>query len=105
MKRALQAILIAGEEMKNDVLSGKKRITIREGHRDYTEGPVLIGCHLLDWATMKYIKSVKHKKLFQVSPREYREDGFDTKAEMLMGLSKFYPKINWESEVTVIEWE
>ncbi len=105
MKRALQGILIAGDRLKEDVLTGKKKITIREGHRDYTEGPVLIGCHLLNWATMRNITSVTHKKLSEVQPREYKADGFDTKADMLMGLAQFYPQINWDSKVTVIEWE
>ncbi len=34
IKRPLQAILIAGTKMKEDVLYGRKKITIREGDRD-----------------------------------------------------------------------
>jgi len=105
MKRALQAILIAGEKMKEDVLSGKKKITIREGYRDYTKGPVLIGCHLLDWATMKNIISVTYKTLDDVTSKEYEADGFKSKGSMFLGLRKFYPDIEWNSPVTVIEWE
>lgn len=105
MKRALQAILIAGEEMKFDVLANRKKITIREGHRDYTKGPVLIGCNQLDWATMRNIVDVKHTTLVEITKEEYEADGFETKSEMLNGLAKFYPNINWESPVTVIRWE
>jgi hypothetical protein len=104
MKRALQAILIAGEEMKF-VLANRKKITIREGHRDYTLGPVLIGCNQIDWATMREITVVKHCTLVEVTPEEYQADGFETKSEMLNGLAQFYPDINWESPVTVIKWE
>lgn len=105
MKRALQAILIAGEEMKQDVLDGKKKITIREGRRDYSDGPVLIGCHELNWATMREISNVRYASLKDVPEEDYRDDGFDSKADMLMALSKFYPDINWDSPVTIIRWE
>ncbi len=105
MKRALRAILIAGEEMKADVLEGKKKITIREGRRDYSNGPVLIGCHVLNWATMREITSVTYATLKNVPEEDYRDDGFDSKADMLMALSKFYPNVNWDSLVTIIRWE
>ena len=105
MRRALQAILIAGEAMKNDVLLNRKKITIREGHRDYTNGLVLIGCPDLNWSTMRQIKDVKHTILKEITGEECVADGFDTKSEMLIGLSQFYPDINWDSEMTVIRWE
>ena len=105
MKRALQAILIQGEEMKFDVLANRKKITIREGARDYTNGPVLIGCPDLDWATMRNIVDVRYCRLIDVTEEEYQADGFETKSDMLMGMSKYYPNINWDSEVTVIKWQ
>jgi len=105
MKRALQAILIAGEAMKEDVLSGKKKITIREGHRNYTNGPVLIGCHILSWATLRNITLVAYKTLDEVTNEEYTADGFESKGDMFLGLRRFYPDIDWNSPVTVIEWE
>lgn len=105
MKRALRAILIAGKEMKADVLEGKKKITIREGRRDYSNGPVLIGCHVLNWATMREITNVRYATLKNVPEEDYRDDGFDSKADMLMALSKFYPNVNWDSLVTIIRWE
>lgn len=60
MKRALQAILIHGRKMEEDVRYNRKKITIREGHKDYTEGPVMIGCPNLDWCVMRKIYSVRH---------------------------------------------
>lgn len=105
MKRALQAILIAGEEMKADVLSDLKRITIREGVRDYTPGPVLIGCHQLNWATMKNIIDVKYYKLIDVPVQDYKDDGFETRTDMFKGLQNFYPNLTMDSEVTVVKWE
>ena len=105
MKRALQAILIAGYSMKEDVLYNRKKITIREGHRNYTPGPVLLGCHLLSWATMRNIVSVKHTTLEEITTGEYQEDGFKNRRDLLEGLRKFYPNLNLDSPVTVIRWE
>jgi hypothetical protein len=105
MKRALRAILIQGGGMKFDVLVNRKKITIREGHRDYTNGPVLIGCPDLNWSTMRDIINVRHCRLVDVTEEEFKADGYDSKADMLMDLSKYYPDINWDSEVTVIKWQ
>ena len=105
MKRPLQAILIAGEEGKDNVLNGVQRLTIREGDRDYQKGNVLIGCHILNWATMKNITSVRHTKLSWVKEEEYEADGYESKEEMLENLKKFYPNLTEESEVTVVRWE
>lgn len=105
MKRALQAILIAGDVAKADVLYGRKKITIREGYRDYVLGPVLIGCHILSWATMRNITRVQHKTLKEVTVEEYEADGFKTRGDMIKGLKEFYPDINFDSPITIIEWD
>ena len=84
MKRALQAILIAGKEAKYNVENNIKKITISEGHRDYTEGPVLLGCDKLNWATMRNITEVRHCTLVEITEEEYTDDGFDFKSEMLI---------------------
>ena len=105
MKRALQAILIAGEEMRDSVKSNDKQITIREGHRDYTKGPVLIGCHILDWAYMANIVEIRHTILDDVKPEEYQDDGFQNYDEMKNRLRQWYPALSNESDVTVIRWE
>jgi hypothetical protein len=105
MKRVLQAILVAGEEQRDAVFDGRKRITVREGHRDYITGPVLIGCHILGWATMRNIIKVTHKLLKEVTEAECKADGFVNMADMLHGLREYYPTISPDSEVTVIEWD
>ena len=105
MKRPLQAILIAGPEQRDSVLNGTKKITIREGHRDYILGQVLIGCHILNWATMKNITKVTHKYLFEVNEDEYKADGFANWVDLVEGLQKYYPTLTALSPITVIEWE
>lgn len=104
MERALQAILINGKKMKEDVLNNRKKVTIRRGHRDYTEGPVLIGCHYEDWATMRKIINVRHIVLREVTVGEFMDDGFQDSQELYEGLRKIYLDLTWDSPVTVVRW-
>ena len=105
MKRALRAILIAGRKMEEDVRYNKKKITIREGHRDYNEGHVLIGCDKLDWCVMRTIISVRHTTISEITKEECKDDGFYDHTQLIETLKGFYPNINWNSPVTVIRWE
>lgn len=105
MKRAMQAILIAGKDFMVDVLSGKKKITIREGHRDYSEGPVLLGCPVLNWAVSHNIVDVRHTTLADVSLADLETDGFKNHNIALNVLKGFYPTMTLESEVTVVKWD
>jgi len=65
-KRSLQAILIDAKQSHDEVLKNIKKITIREGHQNYTLGPVMLGCHNLVWATLRKIKRVSYKLLKEV---------------------------------------
>ena len=106
MKDVLQALLIAGETMRDDVFDGIKCISIREGHRKYIVGkPIILCCHRLNWATMREVTEVMHVTLKDVSSDDYQADGFSTQGEMLDGLRKFYPNVDLDSPVTVIKWK
>ena len=105
MGKVLQGILIAGSEMRDAVKSGEKLITIREGHRDYSLGPVLIGCHLLDWAVLGEITQVIHTRLKDVSYENLVSDGFSSHAQAVATLQQWYSDINMDSKVTVIKWK
>lgn len=106
MKQALQAILIAPDPaVRLAIMLGKKKITIREGHRDYKIGPVMICCHIVPWAIMSSIVYVKHTTLSHVLNEELRSDGYKDHNDMLCGLQKFYPNIKMNSPVTVLKWD
>lgn len=105
MQRALQGLLMATEEMRDAVLANKKKITIRQGHRDYTPGPVLIGCHILNWAVVRHITDVRHTTLDRVTEEECKADGCENHQELLDLLKQFYPELGSYSQVTVIRWE
>lgn len=104
MKRPLQAILIAGESQRDEVLANKKSITIRTGHRDYKQGTVILCCHLINWATMRNITDVRMTTLQNVTEQEWLDDGFESQSEMVTELRKYYPDITLDSDVTVVRW-
>lgn len=87
------------------ILRDEKKITIREGHRDYRPGPVALFCHIVPWAVMAEITEVRHTLLKDVTREEWKDDGFESRQELLRGLQRYYSKIGWESPVTVIRWD
>lgn len=106
MKPALQALLIAPDhEMRKSILWGSQSLSIREGHRDYHCGPVMLCCHIVPWAVMADITSVRHCQLGQVTKEEYKDAGFHSQKDLLLGLQKFYPHLTMDSPVTVVRWE
>lgn len=106
MKQPTYALLIAPDHrMRTDIVYGEKTITIREGHRDYRPGPVMICCHIIPWAVMADITDVRHCTLREVTQEEYEDDGFHSQDDLLWGMRKFYPNMTLDSPVTVIKWE
>lgn len=106
MKQPLYAILIAPvKKTREDIISGRKTITIREGHRDYKPGTAMLCCHVDPWAVMVDVTSVSHCLLTDVSEKDYQADGFNSKEELLAGLQAYYSGLDWESPVTIIKWE
>lgn len=105
-KPALQALLIApDDQMRANILSGVKKISIREGHRDYKTGPMMICCHIEPWAVQVDVTEVFHRTLDEVSFIEWEADGFTSQQDLLDGLRSYYPNITLDSPVTVIYWD
>jgi hypothetical protein len=105
MKQALQAILISPNlQVRLDIMLGRKRITIREGHRDYKVGPVIICCHIDPWIVLTKITDVRLTTLSEVTQEELEDDGYTDHRSMLEDLKKYYPEISPDSPVTVIVW-
>lgn len=106
MKPALPALLISPDVKERlKIMVGKKRITIREGHRDYRPGIVMICCPDVPWIVQATIVDVKHTVLSKVTKEEWEADGYENQEQMLSDLTKYYPAITKESDVTVIKWD
>ncbi len=106
MKHSLQALLIApDDDMRERILRGDKKISIREGERDYRPGePMMVCCHLVPWAVMVDVTDVRHTTLGMVTEAEWTADGFESYAHLMTVLKQFYPRISYDSAVTVVNW-
>jgi hypothetical protein len=106
MKPALQAILIAPDPAARlEIMLGRKKITVREGHRDYHTGPVMICCHIAPWTVMTTITEVKLTTLAEITQEELEADGYTDHDNMLDDLkSHYYPNLTMDSPMTVIKW-
>lgn len=106
LKNPLYGLLIADDpQMRLDLITGVKRISIREGHRDYRLGDVLIGDSENTFVVTATFIEVKHILLSEVTREEWEADGFTSQEDMLVKMREFYPKINLDSEVTVLFWK
>jgi len=105
LKHPLQALLIA-DEYKEDVIIGKKKISIREGLRNYIAGQPLMICDSeTSFCVKTDLKKVRHCKAEAVTEQEYRADNYSSSEEMLKDLQRFYPNFTSESYVTILSWD
>lgn len=106
MKQPLYALLIAPDEkMRHRIETGEKTITLREGHRDYRPGLVMLSCEKVPWAVMADITDVRHCALRDVTEDEWTADGFVSQADLLTQMRRYYPKLELDSPITVIRWK
>ena len=106
MKNPLYALLVApDDQMRLAIVRKDKKISIREGHRDYQIGPVMLCCHLEPWAVMADITNVRHCTLKEVTKKEYVADEVNNRQKLLELMKKFYPHMTIDSPVTVIRWD
>lgn len=93
------------------VRSGDKRLTVREGHRDYQLNDtlyVLATNEIFDGEPGIYktrINKLRHATLGELSEKELAADGFVNPGHALEVMQQFYPSITLESPVTVIGFE
>ncbi len=106
MRDPLLALKISPDSAQRlAILRGEKKITIREGYRDYWPGPVVLFCHIEPFAVMAEITEVRHTLLRGVTQEEWETDGFENRKDLLTGMRKYYPEIGWGSPVTIIYWD
>lgn len=105
LSHPLQALLIA-DEYKENVLSGEKKISIREGLRNYIAGKPLMICDAdTSFCVKADLKNVRHCTADKVTEEEYRADNYSSIEEMTTDLKRFYPNFTDKSFVTVLSWD
>ncbi len=90
--------------MRLNVLTGLKQISIREGHRDYHPGRMIICDPVEPWAVAVDLVEVKHITMAEITKEEWEADGFTSQDDMLQGMKKFYSNIELGSPVTILSW-
>jgi hypothetical protein len=104
LKHPPQALLIP-EAAQKAVLTGMKRISIREGSRDYRADRPFFLCYPNNsFCVSADLTSVRHCKAREVTEEERRDDGYGSLREMVQDLRRFYPHLTKESKVTVLRW-
>ncbi len=87
-----------------DILSGKKRATVRLGRKGVKAGSVVyLSVGGRPFARARVVKVVT-KKLKELTPEEIKKEGHRNFSELFRELRKIYPVISPEDEVTYIEW-
>jgi hypothetical protein len=104
LKEPLTALLLA-EELIDATLSGKKFVTVREGHRNYKPGRVIFACPEVEWSMMKEITNVKHTTPKKCDKRDYLDEGWVSREDMVEDLKRFYPNLTMDSPITVIRFK
>lgn len=93
LKRPLQSLWTADVEMLAKVIKGEKKITIRDGYRDYVLGKVVFvadcGFDVVTLAVIKRISRVRWKLLKDVTHEEMLANDFKDMNDMLKGLRQF----------------
>lgn len=86
------------------VEDGTKTVTIREGHRPITLGPLTFvsPTNPLDTWVHVYVQHVRHITIAELSKRECLADGVNNPEEMVTLMETFYPGITIDSKITVI---
>ena len=107
-KRPMQALWVGDSKIMANIINGVKKITVRGGYRDYKvdKAVFVVVCdfNVVTVAVVKQLKSVKWKKLCELTKEEIEADGFKDLNDALNGLQRFYPEIGLDSPITVIEW-
>lgn len=105
-ERPLQALLFAPDTWnRDDIIAGRINGTIRYRHRDYSDGPAVLCCHIVEFVQMRTITEVRHCTLLQLTRNELRTAGFATTNQVIAELKKYYPDIAPDSEITFVRWQ
>jgi hypothetical protein len=88
------------------VRDGHKNVTIRKGRRDVTVGPLLLeATNGTEQPINVNVLAVDFCTIDTIADWALKGEGLNSSDELLDVLSRFYPDININSEVTCIEFE
>lgn len=104
LRPPLQALIFVAD-LVPQIKTGEKRNTVREGHREYKEGSVLLGAPEANWCAMKTIVTVTHTSIAKMKRADYLHQGWKDREQVLADMQGYYPQLTMESPITVIWWK
>ncbi len=96
-------LMVKGEYV-DDILSGRKRATIRLGIVKLKYDELIVHGGGRPVAKVK-VKRVTYKKIKELTDEDAKLDGFRNVAELIVALQKAYGEFSPEDYVTIIEFE
>ncbi|MFH1131454.1 MAG: lamin tail domain-containing protein [Pseudomonadota bacterium] len=95
------------ESLCENIANGKKKITLRDGHRtDIKENEwAKLVCSTSKTTFEGLITLVRLTTWGEITEQEYSADGFSSQDEMMQALKQYYPNITLESKATVLGWD
>jgi hypothetical protein len=87
------------------IRTGGKKITFRAGRRRFRPGEMVEGKCAEGVILPLRITGCVTKPLKDVSEEEARDDLFECREVILEGMRKFYPRMTWDTEITLIRFE
>lgn len=93
------------EHLFSDIFDGTKQCTIRLGKRDIVKGSLALEAVKGGSGLIVNVTEVVHKKVSDLTDDDARLDGADSVDELRKALLHFYPKMQDDSDVTVVKFE
>lgn len=100
----METILIRPELLQL-VIDGKKKSTCRNGIRNYPIGRAILKSNQSDDHCFINITKLVYHKLGDVTDEMAKDDGFDTKDNLLAVMQEIYAGITDESDITIVYFE
>lgn len=102
-RRLLTALLVEPQHHKA-VEAGESVALIKDGHRNYNEGIVILAWYLTSWCRLGIIRRVVHTSVDFLTDDECIKCGFVNTESAVEHLRKKYPGLNFSSDITIVEF-
>ncbi|MDO8584672.1 MAG: ASCH domain-containing protein [bacterium] len=107
MSKTKVPFLVQSGPVRKMILASTKTATIRVGDRACLAGDELVlYCHIEPWVVMADVVSVRRCKLSEVTPQEFKDEGYDDPAtamdQYIANLKPYHSGVCPDSIVTVI---
>ncbi len=94
-------------DLFDDLVTGRKYMTIRKGRRDIQLGELefeSVGEVGGGLKKVVRVHRVAYTLVGGLCDREAKEDGFQSVHDLILGMQRFYPDLDENTEITLVYW-